>query len=89
MVSPQFHTLHILRQSRDSLALEAIREEDRFHSVVVVWIQDGVLSPPSLPVPAYRRKADVEAIGGSVGEDCLDDRMLAQLVRKAQRVVVW
>ncbi len=60
-------TLHILRKRKDTFAEAAICSEAAFEGkgrdVTVLLIQDAVLGNPTVSVPVYVNKQDLEARG--------------------------
>ena len=82
-------TLHIIRRPNDPLALEAIEQERTVHEVVVLLIQDGVLTTVHPSAETYVGAADVQARGLHSPFKQANYPEICRLILEAQRVVVW
>jgi hypothetical protein len=82
-------TLHIIRRPNDPLALEAIEQERSAHEVVVLLIQDGVLTTVRPSAETYVGTADAEARGVHPPFKQASYPEICRLIIEAQRVVVW
>lgn len=82
-------TLHILRKTNDPLAIHIINEEQKRRPVVLLLIQDGVLSKGNFPDETYVSQEDLSARGGKSAYTQVNYPEIARLIIECDRVVTW
>lgn len=87
-------TLHIITQSDDQLALDAIAHDPR--PATILLLQDGVYLGVEAPRPdrrpsgrVFAGEADVRARGLDCPHQLVDDAAVVDLIVEHDRVICW
>ncbi len=82
-------TLHIVRKINDPLAYAVIADEMSDRRVVVLLMQDGVLSAGHFPEETYVCEEDLGVRGGESPYFLINYPGIVRLIRECDRVTVW